>query len=193
MQIVHVDKYKKTDIIIDILLILITISVSFLGTFLGLFVVTLALPFAKEEGDRLPSGWRMKKLPMWAWLWSNDHDGAYGDKYGNYQSKAGWGFWAQWNWLAWRNSFNNGDRYVLGFNFDEIFRLEWTGSSSDAQSGGIGWTYFRAYTRNGHIYPGLIWNSLNRQWTIFAGWKIHRTKSDTAKDIGPVLRPQKNY
>jgi len=52
-------------------------------------------------------------LPKWAWLWSNDRDGAMGDKRGwwhNEVNRKSQNMWPMYKWLALRNPVNN-----LGF------------------------------------------------------------------------------
>lgn len=62
--------------------------------------------------------WKLVTLPKWAWLWSNDSDGAWGDKRG-WWSKENDGnhksLKAMWMWLAVRNPVNN-LRYLKGIS-----------------------------------------------------------------------------
>lgn len=84
---------------------------------LGFLVVPAALPFLAIEGPAIPFSqapgkWRLAKLPAWAWLWSNDRDGALGDKRGWWHLNAPFGLGAyhwfpQLWWLAIRNPANN--------------------------------------------------------------------------------------
>jgi hypothetical protein len=85
---------------------------------LGVLVVPLALPFRRtDESTRTPftdavGDWVLITLPAWAWLWSNDRDGAVGDKRGWWHTNAPFGLGAHhWLsmllWLAYRNPANN--------------------------------------------------------------------------------------
>lgn len=84
----------------------------------GLLVVPLALPFRHvNDATRAPfteaaGDWLLVTLPRWAWLWSNDRDGALGDKRGWWHTHAPFGLGAyHWLsmlvWLAYRNPANN--------------------------------------------------------------------------------------
>lgn len=84
---------------------------------LGWLVVPLALPFLTVQGPpvaftQAPGFWSLARLPAWAWLWSNDRDGALGDKRGWWHLNAPFGLGAYhwfsklW-WLAVRNPANN--------------------------------------------------------------------------------------
>jgi hypothetical protein len=84
---------------------------------LGWLVVPLALPFLTIQGPpvaftQAPGFWSLARLPAWAWLWSNDRDGALGDKRGWWHLNAPFGLGAYhwfsklW-WLAIRNPANN--------------------------------------------------------------------------------------
>jgi hypothetical protein len=84
---------------------------------LGWLVVPLALPFLTVQGPpvaftQAPGFWSLARLPAWAWLWSNDRDGALGDKRGWWHLNAPFGLGAYhwfsklW-WLAIRNPANN--------------------------------------------------------------------------------------
>lgn len=84
---------------------------------IGLVVVPLAMPLLVTEGPpvpftQAPGNWQFKRLPGWAWLWSNDRDGAVGDKRGWWHLNAPFGFGAyhplsMFVWLALRNPANN--------------------------------------------------------------------------------------
>lgn len=87
---------------------------------LGLFAVAIALPFSTihratanpftdlrfKRDDR---HWVLETLPKWAWLWSNDRDGARGDKRGWWDNESGDStqFLSKYKWLAIRNPVNN--------------------------------------------------------------------------------------
>ena len=84
---------------------------------LGLVVVPLALPLLKAQGAAVPfiqapGNWWLATLPGWAWLWSNDRDGALGDKRGWWHMNTPFGlgayhWFSQFWWLAIRNPANN--------------------------------------------------------------------------------------
>lgn len=84
---------------------------------LGLVVVPLALPFLTIENPPIaftqaPGYWGLGRLPAWAWLWSNDRDGALGDKRGWWHMNTPFGlgayhWFSQFWWLAIRNPANN--------------------------------------------------------------------------------------
>lgn len=84
---------------------------------LGLVVVPLAMPLLVTEGPpvpftQAPGNWQFRRLPAWAWLWSNDRDGAVGDKRGWWHLNAPFGLGAyhplsMFVWLALRNPANN--------------------------------------------------------------------------------------
>lgn len=84
---------------------------------LGLLVVPLALPFLTIDNPpraftQAPGYWGLGRLPAWAWLWSNDRDGALGDKRGWWHLNAPFGlgayhWFSQFWWLAIRNPANN--------------------------------------------------------------------------------------
>ncbi|MDM1710625.1 hypothetical protein HX137_08220 [Pseudomonas sp. 165] len=84
---------------------------------IGLVVVPLAMPLLVTEGPpvpftQAPGNWQFKRLPGWAWLWSNDRDGAVGDKRGWWHLNAPFGLGAyhplsMFVWLALRNPANN--------------------------------------------------------------------------------------
>lgn len=89
-----------------------------LGLLTGFTVVPLALPFRQVHPDtaqafsQTSGSWYLVTLPAWAWLWSNDRDGALGDKRGWWHVNAPFGLGAyHWFsmlvWLAFRNPANN--------------------------------------------------------------------------------------
>lgn len=83
----------------------------------GLAVVPLAMPLLVTEGPQVPftqapGNWQFVRLPAWAWLWSNDRDGAIGDKRGWWHLNAPFNLGAyhplsMFIWLALRNPANN--------------------------------------------------------------------------------------
>jgi len=96
-------------------------------TLLGLVVVPIALavgtttegkgdtgprPFTKYSTDK---DWWWEGLHRVFWIWSNDRDGARGDKRGWWYDRAGYSFWSKYQWLALRNPVNN-MRFVRGIS-----------------------------------------------------------------------------
>ena len=84
----------------------------------GFIVVPIAMPFRTIDADTAKpftehdGVWMLVTLPRWAWLWSNDRDGAMGDERGWWHANApfglGAGHWfSQLVWLAFRNPANN--------------------------------------------------------------------------------------
>lgn len=84
----------------------------------GFLLVPLALPFRTMRADtavrfsQAPGTWYLVTLPWWAWPWSNDRDGALGDRRGWWHTNAPFGLGAyHWfsmlAWLAFRNPANN--------------------------------------------------------------------------------------
>ncbi|WP_106805738.1 hypothetical protein [Pseudomonas sp. S5D5] len=83
---------------------------------LGFLVVPLALPFMTIENPPIaftqaPGYWGLGRLPAWAWLWSNDRDGALGDKRGWWHMNTpfdlgAYHWFSQFWWLAIRNPAN---------------------------------------------------------------------------------------
>lgn len=87
---------------------------------LGFIVVPVALLFRKTDVSTsrpftqypVETQWMLVTLPRWAWLWSNDLDGAMGDRRGWWNQNAPFkgGASSYWNmlcWLAFRNPAHN--------------------------------------------------------------------------------------
>lgn len=186
-KVTKVDKFKWYQFYSDIFTILCTFILRMLVVFLGVFIVAIALPFAKAEGQRNEKGWQMVKLPRWAWLWSNDHDGVEGEKECRYQIRDGYGFgfWARYNWTALRNPANNFSRYIIGFHFKEVKEIEWIGNRPDADDDRLGWTYNRALVMDGedaYWIPGWTYTNKKHCWSF--GWKIRHTRPEHKAQIG---------
>lgn len=111
---------------LDILARLLLIGISSIA---GLFLVPIALPFAKDG-----------KLPKWAWIWDNDRDGISGD--GGFRNehcpsyKLPYGsFICNYIWLAVRNPSAN-LCWKLGVNeVIESIEYTWYGSVATGFSG----------------------------------------------------------
>ena len=84
---------------------------------LGWIVVPIALMFSKVDANTLANFttyhtsryWVLETLPDWAWWYSNDRDGARGDKRGWWDMTIDDGstFWNRFRWLALRNPVHN--------------------------------------------------------------------------------------
>lgn len=178
-----VGKFGAGIIARDAVLILAVFIIRMVMVLAGLLIVAVALPWSYTEGYTNLAGWQMRKLPRWAWLWSNDHDGIEGDTEGRYQVRDGYGFgwWPRYNWAALRNPANNFSRHVIGFHFGKVERIEWNGSRPDADDDRIGWTYNRALV-GGLWLPGWTWTT--RRWCWSFGWKIRHSRPSWKAQIG---------
>ncbi|WP_073673013.1 DUF7338 family protein [Pseudomonas aeruginosa] len=135
----------------------------------GLLVVPVALPFRVTQGAPQPftqavGEWLLVTLPAWAWYWSNDRDGALGDKRGWWHLNAPFAlgcyhwlsmFW----WLAIRNPANN-MRFspLFGCPVTECEFRYWGQAEVEDDPGKGGWRLLLATHRNtGRRYYGLYW------------------------------------
>lgn len=112
------------------------VAVKLFLTIVGLPVIAVALRFPVDKDNARPflefatgqhPGWFHRGLPKWAWIWSNERDGAIGDKRGWWflncdVGENGYDILAQWWWLAIRNPVNNLE-YVPFFGVD-MFKAE---------------------------------------------------------------------
>lgn len=142
---------------------------------LGLVVVPLALPLRITNGPpvpftQAPGNWVHVGLPSWAWLWSNDRDGAAGDKRGWWHLNAPFGLGAyHWFsmlfWLALRNPANN-SRFtpLLGCPVTECDYRYWGDESVEDRPGQGGLRLLLAtHKATGRRYYGLYWV---KEWTL---------------------------
>lgn len=93
---------------------------------IGLVIVPMALPFRKHHLDTRKNFtehnrtkfWELVTLPKWAWIWSNDRDGALGDKRGWWDKECGdsRSFSCMFKWLALRNPAHNTTFTALSSN-----------------------------------------------------------------------------
>ncbi|WP_225775903.1 hypothetical protein [Pseudomonas sp. Marseille-Q5115] len=138
----------------------------------GFVAVPLALPFRQYHADtavpfsQYPGTWQLVTLPRWAWPWSNDRDGAMGDKRGWWHANAPFGLGADhWLsmliWLAYRNPANN-------LRFTKLFgcpvlttTCTWWGSEVVEDDPGKGGVRFLVATSGLFPFYGLYWV---RQW-----------------------------
>ncbi|SEC74774.1 hypothetical protein SAMN05421553_1376 [Pseudomonas anguilliseptica] len=116
----------------------------------GLFVVPIALPFRRVQGppqpfSQAPGDWLLILLPAWAWLWSNDRDGAAGDKRGWWHLNAPFGlgafhWFSMFWWLAIRNPANN-PRFspLFGCPVTECDYRYWGKAEVEDDTGAGGW------------------------------------------------------
>ena len=94
---------------------------------IGLFIVPIGICFNKVDYSsarrftkyNTDRKWVLVTLPDWLWIWSNDEDGALGDKRGWWDAncKSGYSrdFLSKYVWLALRNPVNN-MRFVKGIS-----------------------------------------------------------------------------
>lgn len=154
---------------------------------LGLVVVPLALPLRITNGSpvpftQAPGNWVHVGLPAWAWLWSNDRDGAAGDKRGWWHLNAPFGLGAyHWFsmlfWLALRNPANN-SRFtpLLGCPVTECDYRYWGDENVEDRPGQGGRRLLLAtHKATGRRYYGLYWV---KEWTFSSvpglPWAVQR-------------------
>lgn len=145
---------------------------------LGLVVIPLALPFRTVHVDTAApfidnpgnGNWMLVTLPRWAWIWSNDRDGALGDRRGwwdaNAQFKGGcWSVLNMWWWLAIRNPTNN-TRFLKFM-------------SVDMTTPGLTATYIGdAYVRDKVGFGGWQFVKVEAGWSTWYGlYFVHEYKS----------------
>lgn len=170
-----------------------------LAILLGLFVVAIALPFAKESTPpALPStvnrtvadGWKYIALPKWAnWLWGNDKYGAEGNWFWNGKT-----FWKRYVWLALRNPANNLQRYSL-FRFDtDPKEVRWIGDKlvDDVR----GFSGFQIAWQGWH--SGLYWiipyKNIDKCLRIRLGYKINPcSKKSESAALSVLIHPYANF
>lgn len=177
-------KITPVDLLAALVQWILVALVKILGTVSGLIIVPIALqfkeadkttetPFTQHNTDK---NWWHVGLPKWAWLWSNDRDGAKGDKRGWWDREAGFkwdkdsdSFIAQFWWLAIRNPANN-LRFVRGIavNMYEstVYKLAGHDIVDDEDSGQYlgNWHFlmtqgpkFKYYTFKWYSKPWLDW------------------------------------
>lgn len=171
----------------------------------GLVVVPLALPFA-DWASSVDDNRPITILPRWAWLWSNDFDGAMGDKRGWWDAHAPFGLGAQhwfsqfW-WLAIRNPANNLRRTPLGSCPVSDCMIFWEGNRDVADKPGrFGMQFVEAVHRlSGRKYHGFYWTKRltdTRCFVVRLGWKIqpsHEGEEEPPKGFTFKINPWKGY
>jgi hypothetical protein len=127
---------------------------------LGLIMVPIGLLFKKEHKEterpftqhNTDKTWMWVTLPKVLWIWSNDRDGALGDKRGWWDKNCPSGdsrdFLSMFNWLALRNPANN-MRWLKGFsvNMKEAVVTKLAGNTDydiDDKVGKTGWMWLKA-------------------------------------------------
>ena len=143
---------------------------------LGFPVLLIAIPFAKNiPSDEDNDVWHLRKLPSWAWLWSNDNDGTLGDKRGSWRNRVGnpESFWNQFWWLGIRNPANNFSRKLLHAPSGHV---NYIGDFFVTERRGLTGHQFVWSVHNGIIYPGFylvkIWFNTNKCIRIRMGFKL---------------------
>lgn len=136
----------------------------------GMLIVPIALPFRKtDESTAKPftqeaGTWKLVTLPRWAWLWSNDRDGAMGDERGWWHVNAPFGLGADhWFsmlvWMAFRNPANNA-RFTrfMGCPVTECRFAYWGSEVVKDKFGLGGWRFLVAtHKLTGRRYFGFYW------------------------------------
>lgn len=170
-------------------------------------VVPIALPFRRVQGppqpfSQAPGDWLLILLPAWAWLWSNDRDGAAGDKRGWWHLNAPFGlgafhWFSMFWWLAIRNPANN-PRFspLFGCPVTECDYRHWGQVEVEDDPGKGGWRFLLATNRKtGRRYYGFYWVwqwSAARAVVVQLGFKPE--PSDWAEDYsGDLSRQWKGF
>lgn len=166
----------------------------------GLLVVPLALPFA-GPGVSVSDGRAILNLPMWAYIWGNDFDGAWGDKHGNWKGVFGFDkyhFVSMFWWLAIRNPANNMRRIGLWQCPVEGSSCSVIGKSAVRDAPGEGGWQFVTFTNAGKDYYGFYlvheWNA-ERAFVVRLGFKIQPSQigsGDQPKGFTFKVNPWKN-
>ena len=195
-----------------------SVSVFLLGipvTLLGFPLVALALPFRIEHPSldvpfsdpRQTTGvHRFVTLPRWARWWSNEFDGAEGDRRGwwntycleNYEQDAK-AFYSMWQWLAVRNPANYWARVVTGCDVSRCVITKLAGQDV-CDEDTPGWHFLVAESDSGTLYHyfGFClpwWFDPTHMLFGRFGWKIklsHNTTPSSADETdrfkGSVFR-----
>lgn len=165
---------------------------------LGLLVVPLALPFIHKGSPwvpftQAPGNWCLIKLPAWAWIWSNDRDGALGDKRGWWHLNAPFGlgahhWFSMFFWLALRNPANN-MRFtpLLGCPVTECDFRYWGDENVEDRPGQGGRRLLLAtHKTSGRSYYGFYWV---KEWTLASvpglAWAVQRLPKVAALVTAP--------
>ena len=157
-------------------------------TIMGLFIVPIALLFP-NGGTSVSDGRPIIVLPDWAWLWSNDFDGASGDKRGWWNEHAPFGlgskhFLSKFWWLAIRNPVNNLRRTRLFSCPVSKCYIDFVGQREVADKPGLtGWQFVTAeHERTEQTWHGFygVWPwGQGRALVVRLGFKIHPAHEGT--------------
>lgn len=165
---------------------------------LGLPIVPIALLFrivheeTTQAFTQYPGTWKLVTLPRWAWLWSNDRDGAWGDTRGWWDANAAFkggcsAFANMFWWLAVRNPANN-TRFLDWFACNVAapgLVLTYTGDRDVKDHVGMGGLQFVRAQLGDRRWYGLYFVHEYKRWpgrgmVIRLGFKIE--PSDAEKD-----------
>ena len=176
-------------------------------TMIGPIVVAIALRYRIEHPEtkkpftdlrQLVGEWMLVTLPRWALLWSNEFDGAWGDKRGwwntyafNTFGKYCHEFRAMWHWLSIRNPANYWSRVVTGCDVSKCDIVCIAGQEL-ADEDHPGYSFLVATDRKtGEKYHLLQfwhpWNDEHGVWARF-GWKISMEHNGTSANDRPQDR-----
>lgn len=162
-------------------------------TLIGLPIVALALPFRTQhletakpftDARQIAGEWMLVTLPTWAKWWSNEFDGALGDKRGWWNTycmdsygKPCTSFRSMWQWLAIRNPANYYSRVVTGCDVSQCTITHLAGKEL-ANSDNAGWSFLVAtddVTGEEFHYLSICFPwFFDRTHAVFGrfGWKI---------------------
>ena len=184
-------------------------------TILGLPIVAIALPFRKYGLDIIRftqytelGYWKKVTLPKWARWWSNEFDGAYGDKRGWWANnciekynKQYNQFFPMWMWLAVRNPANYWSRVVTGIDVSECTIKKLAGQDIVSDSiDELGWQFLVAEREDGKLFHSLRFAfpwffSENHIIYGWFGWKlklshnaVEKSDIDSMRLKGSVFR-----
>ena len=154
-------------------------------TLLGLIVVAIALPFRKEYPEtrkpflQYPGEWMLVRLPSWALLWDNPHDGAWGDRRGWWDNECGGcsKFINMYNWMAIRNPANYWSRRVTGVDVSRCEIVKLGGKDVIEEEPGMKeWQFLVAIRDDGtkfhRFWLSWAFGDGNHAIMIDIGWKI---------------------
>lgn len=162
-------------------------------------IVAVALPFSTKtmEGSHL-----MVKLPTWAWLWSNDRDGACGDRRGSWAKNTPFGlpatsYFPMWWWLVIRNPVNN-QRFCDWWSCDmsEAFVLTLAGQDNVRDRvGEDGWHFLGAKSPRGVFYSlyMVLPYSERRAFMLRIGTKIEPKHNHIDWSLEDPLKAMKSF
>lgn len=142
---------------------------------MGLVIVPIALLFAEEHPDTRRSYsqfnrncyWQLVTLPRWAWLWSNDRDGAMGDKRGWWDRECGnaRSFKCMFKWLALRNPVHNTTFTRLSCNVCKVSVILIGGSTElDFKDIEDGWQLLKT---SGNRFPCYHLYVVKPKWGLY--------------------------